>query len=208
MDKVDIENWNRKEHFEFFSAFEDPSFGISSEVLCTKAYHLCKETGDSFFAYYLHRSLQAVNETNEFKYRISDDEVVICDTIHAGPTIARKDGSFGFSFIPYTADFNIFKAELQKEIDNVESCSGLRKSIDAERINVIYYSTLPWIRFTGLKHPFSSKETAGIPKITFGKVFQQGSNMIMPIAIQAHHGLVDGLHISRYLEKFETLLNQ
>ena len=208
MEIIDFKKWNRKEHFEFFSSFEDPSFGISAAVNCSKSYHACKESGESFFAYYLHRSLQVVNEIEEFRYRIRDDEVVLCDTIHAGPTIARSDGSFGFSFVPFTPDFDRFKNALQKEIDQVERSSGLRKSIDGERINVIYYSTLPWISFAGLKHPFSSNETAGIPKITFGKVFQQEKDMIMPVAIQAHHGLVDGLHISSYLEKFETLLNQ
>jgi chloramphenicol O-acetyltransferase type A len=208
MEKIEIETWYRKEHFEFFSSFEDPSFGISTELTCSKAYDSCKESGDSFFAYYLHCSLQAVNDIKEFKYRIYDGEVVKCDIIHAGPTIARSDGSFGFSFVPFTPDFNRFKNALQKEIDNVKQSSGIRKSVDGERINVIYYSTLPWISFTGLKHPFSSNETAGIPKITIGKVFQQGKEMIMPIAIQAHHGLVDGLHISTYLNKFEALLNQ
>ena len=25
---IDLDNWNRKEHFAFFSAFDDPFFGV------------------------------------------------------------------------------------------------------------------------------------------------------------------------------------
>ena len=30
--KLNIESWNRKEHFRFFSAFDDPFFGITTNV--------------------------------------------------------------------------------------------------------------------------------------------------------------------------------
>ena len=40
---------------------------------------LCKvfvETGKSFFANYLHKSMIAVNAVNELKYRIIDNEII------------------------------------------------------------------------------------------------------------------------------------
>lgn len=36
--KLDIETWNRKEHFLFFSQMEEPFFGVTIVVDCTKAY--------------------------------------------------------------------------------------------------------------------------------------------------------------------------
>ena len=29
---IDLDNWNRKEHFAFFSAFDDPFFGVTTLV--------------------------------------------------------------------------------------------------------------------------------------------------------------------------------
>jgi len=52
---IDTENWNRKEHFDFFSKMASPFFGIVTEVDCTKAYKKAKENENSFFAYYLHK---------------------------------------------------------------------------------------------------------------------------------------------------------
>jgi len=36
--QLDIANWNRKEHFEFFRKFEEPFFGLTATVDWTKAY--------------------------------------------------------------------------------------------------------------------------------------------------------------------------
>jgi chloramphenicol O-acetyltransferase type A len=74
---IDINGWNRKEHFEFFSKMASPYFGISTEVDCTQAYKNAKENGYSFFAYYLHKSMIAVNAVEELKLRIVDNQVVL-----------------------------------------------------------------------------------------------------------------------------------
>ena len=34
---IDIDNWKRKEHFLFFSKFEEPFFGVTVKVDCTTA---------------------------------------------------------------------------------------------------------------------------------------------------------------------------
>ena len=39
---IDIATWNRKEHFEHFSAFDDPFFGVTVNVDCTRAYREAK----------------------------------------------------------------------------------------------------------------------------------------------------------------------
>ena len=72
--KLDIENWGRKDHFRFFSGFEEPFFGVTVRVACTAAHRWAKENGESFFLTYLHRSLAAANQVEPFRYRILDGE--------------------------------------------------------------------------------------------------------------------------------------
>ena len=62
---IDINTWKRKEHFNFFSQFDEPFFGIVSEVDCTKAFQFTENEDISFFAYYLHKSLVAANNIDE-----------------------------------------------------------------------------------------------------------------------------------------------
>jgi chloramphenicol O-acetyltransferase type A len=122
---LDIENWPRNEHFHFFRKFEEPFFGATVEIDCTKAYEKAKELGSSFFIYYLHKTLIAVNELESFRYRIDDDQIYIYDQVDGSATIGREDGSFGFSLIEYNSDFNIFKTTALAEIKRVQNTPGL-----------------------------------------------------------------------------------
>ena len=82
--KLNIESWNRKEHFRFFSAFDDPFFGITTNIDFTTIYLEAKRNSQSFFLYSLHHILTKANETDEFKLRIEEgNSVVKYDTEHS-----------------------------------------------------------------------------------------------------------------------------
>ncbi|ASK29208.1 chloramphenicol acetyltransferase [Chryseobacterium sp. T16E-39] len=204
---VNVEKWNRKEHFEFFSKMASPYFGFTAEVDCTKAYETAKAKGCSFFAYYLHKSMVAVNSVEELKMRIVDDQIVVFDVIDAGSTIARADGTFGFSYIPFSESFDAFSTELQKEVQAVQNSSGLRLNTDTVTKALIRHSTIPWNSFSALLHPTNFDKTESIPKITFGKYSIREGKKHLPVSIEAHHGLADGLHLARYFEEFQRQLD-
>ena len=48
--EIDITNWNRKEHFEFFSAFDEPFFGITTPIECSIAIEKAKAIQIPFWA--------------------------------------------------------------------------------------------------------------------------------------------------------------
>jgi chloramphenicol O-acetyltransferase type A len=208
MRKIAIYSWKRKEHYEFFKKFDNPFFGIVTEVDCTKTFDFAKENNISFFSSYMHKSMRAVNQVEEFKYRILNDEVVVYDVIHAGTTIGREDGTFGFAFVHFSEDFETFNVELQHEIEAVQNSKGLRLNNEDLKQDLIRHSTLPWTSFTGLLHPTRNDSTESVPKITFGKAYKKEEKRYLPVSIEANHALVDGLHIAKYLEKFQFYLNE
>jgi chloramphenicol O-acetyltransferase type A len=150
----------------------------------------------------------AVNSVEELKYRIQENDVVKFDQIHASSTVGREDGTFGFSFIHYTKDFNAFDQELKQEIEAVRNSKGLRLNENVSRLDTIHYSTLPWHKFTGLTHARSFNTSDSSPKITFGRAFTIEGKMMLPVSIDAHHGLVDGIHVSQFLNEFQKLMNE
>ncbi|UFH34677.1 chloramphenicol acetyltransferase [Flavobacterium acetivorans] len=208
MNEIDLEKWNRKEHFEFFSKMASPYFGIITEIDCSNAYKKTKENGQSFFSYYLHKSMLAVNSIEELRLRIIDNKVIEFDQINAGFTVGRKDGTFGFAFANFSNDFEAFNAEVQEEIQAVQNSTGLRLNDDDVKKDLIRHSTIPWTSFTGLLHPTNFDRTESVPKITFGKFNIREGKKYLPISIEAHHGLVDGLHLAKYLEEFQKQLNK
>ena len=208
MEIINIESWNRKEHFEFFSRMASPYFGITTEVDCTIAYDNAKENGNSFFAHYLHKSMIAVNSVEELRLRIVDNKVALFEKINAGATVGRADGTFGFIFVNFSDDFETFNKELQNEIQTVLNSTGLRLNDDDIKKDLIRHSTIPWNSFTGLLHPTNFDRTESVPKITFGKFSIREGKKYLPVSIEAHHGLVDGFHLAKYLSEFQRQLDK
>ncbi|MCT4645403.1 MAG: chloramphenicol acetyltransferase [Carboxylicivirga sp.] len=204
--RLDIENWERKEHYKFFTKFEEPFWGVTTEIDCGMAYEYSKANGYSFFLYYLHKALVAANDTEPFRYRISGEEVYIYNSINASPTISRQDGTFGFSYMDYLEDFNKFHRAGQKEIERVRNTSGLDPAVSGE--NVIHFSALPWLKFTSISHARSFTFPDSCPKITFGKMTDEHGVKTMPVSIHVHHALVDGYNVGQFVEKYQRLMNE
>ncbi len=203
---IDLATWPRREHFEFFSAFEEPFFGLVAEVDCTRAQAEAKRLGVSFFLYYLYQALHAANEVEAFRYRIEQGQVVRYDQVHASATIGRPDHTFGFSFIEQRASLADFVAGAQLAITAVQQTSGLCLNDTTGRPDVLHCSALPWVRFTGLTHARSFRHPDSCPKISFGQAYAAGAAQRMAVSVNLHHGLGDGYHVGQFLEIFQQRL--
>lgn len=204
---LDIENWTRKEHFLFFKQFEEPFFGLTVEIDCTNAYASAKQLKTSFFIYYLHQTMIAVNTIEPFRYRIIDDAIYIYDTINASATILREDTTFGFSLIKYSPDYAIFAKNTLEEIERIKNTTGLFTTEFTDN-NLIHFSALPWINFTSLSHARSHTVPDSCPKISFGKMMEsKDGKKTMSMSVHVHHGLIDGFHLSQFVNCLQDLMN-
>lgn len=200
---INLDNWNRKEHFNFFSAFDDPFFGITTTVDFTKVHQQSKKMGISFFLYSVHFLLKCINESTAFKLRIENGQVVQYDKINVSPTIGREDGTFGFGFFEYEADLGLFVENAEKEILRVKNSAGLSFSENTGREDVIRYSALPWFAFSEMKHAGSIKTGDSVPRISTGKLIQEEGKLLLPISVSVHHGLMDGRNVAEFLQKLK-----
>jgi chloramphenicol O-acetyltransferase type A len=204
--KLDIENWNRREHFKFFKTFDAPYYGVTVTLDCTRAYQQAKYLGVSFYSYYLHKTLVAINETENFRYRIEGNDVYICDQVDVSSTILRDDNTFGFSHILFHPDILEFHKNVAREIDRVKSTTGLITT--GPLTDVIHFSALPWVNFTSISEATNSSAGDSCPKVAVGKLTDVDGKKRMPFAIHVHHALVDGYHLGQFLDKLQLLLNE
>lgn len=203
--KIELETWSRKAHYLFFKGFDEPFFGVTFNVRVTEGYSYCREEGSSFFIHYLYAVLRAINDIEAFRYRIVDDSPVVFETISISPTIKRDDDTFGFSYMESRDDFKAFKSVAEKEIARVKEGNDLVPS--AENVGTVHFSALPWLRFTSLSHARNYRETDSVPKISVGKLFPEGEELMMPVSVHVNHALADGSHIGAFAERFETYMN-
>jgi len=206
MKELDIENWNRKEHFHFFKQFDDPYFAVTIDFDVTNAFKYSKKNTLSFFTLYLHACMKAINSVENFKYRIHDDKVIVHDIIHASPTIAREDNTFGCSFIHYSEDFKVFNKKFLKEKERILNSTNLfPKEQDSDAC--VYCSAMPWFNFTGHKEPVFGVVKESVPKLAFGKYIERSNRLMMPVSIAVNHALVDGYHVGLFVEAYQNNLD-
>ena len=202
---IDINSLPRKEIFQFFKEYDEPYYGITVDLVCTGAYEFSKEQHFSFFLYYLYLTLDAVNQTEALKYRIEGDDLYLYDVINASATIDRDDGTFGFSIIPFFENLNLFMEKAQQEVGEVRTSEHLFTSDIGQ--NVIHFSAVPWIKFNNVSHPRHYKTRDSIPKVTYGKIFEEGGDKKIPVSVHVNHALVDGLHVGDFFQILESLMS-
>ena len=203
---LDIKSWKRKEQFYFFKDYENPFFNICAEVDVTELYKFVKKKKYSFSLISLFASTKTANLIEEFRYRIKNDDVIIYDKINLGSTILNEDETFNFCYFDYNPDFKTFYSAAKNVL---EQNKKHRVKMDSHRNydNLIYYSIIPWVSFTSFSHARNYGIRESIPKIVFGKITKMGDRLTMPVSVEVHHALMDGLHVGKYFNLFQNVLN-
>lgn len=201
---LDTETWKRRRQFEFFKDYHNPFFNICTNVDVTPLLDLTRRMENlSFFVTYHFFSIKAANEVEPFRYRLRGDRVLVHDRIHAGTTLLLPDENFTFVYFDYTEDFKLFHAQAKASIQSAKA-AGVQLYERAERDDLIYHSVIPWATFTSISHARKGGRQESVPKIAFGKYSEDGGRMMMPVSVEVHHALMDGLHVGRYFERLES----
>ena len=75
MKEIDMQNWPRREIFEFFSQTRRPFYSLCLSVDVSKAYRFAKSRGLSFYYCMTWLVTQAVNRVEAFLYTIREGKV-------------------------------------------------------------------------------------------------------------------------------------
>lgn len=203
---LNIDNWNRKNQFYFFKDYDNPFFNICANVDVSRLVNYTKVNNISYFKSVLYLSLRSANRIEEFRYRMREDKVIIHKIIHCGSTILNEDETFSFCYFDYHESFKEFTDSTAQKLEKHKVDSSALDPQD-DRDDLIHYSVIPWISFTSFSHARKSKSGDSIPKIVFGKYFTEKDRTKMPISIQVHHALMDGIHVGKFLSSFQSYLN-
>lgn len=202
---LDLENWHRRELFDFFIDYKNPYFNICTKLDVTELLAFVRDRPDVRISSAIHYfALRIANEIEPFRYRLHDRNIVIYDVINGGTTVLLPNESFAYAYFDYTPDFDKFVAGMGQAIDDLRKGSGALKP--TMRDDVIYNTTLPWISFTSFAHARTPGRGDSIPRFVFGKFTKENERTMMPFSVEVHHALMDGLHVGRYLARFEEAL--
>lgn len=203
--EIDLETWERRSTFEFFKDFEDPYFNITANLNVARLYDMCKSNDLAFSLAFLFYSLETANEIREFRRRMIGESVVEFDRVEATQTILNEDKTFSFSY--YRLQDNVIEFVSEGRVSRDKYLSLKTFDVETDRLDLIYYSAFPWVSFTSFKHASRLNNRQTIPRMVFGKMFEENGSRKMPFSVEAHHAMMDGYHVGLYYETLQQKLN-
>lgn len=201
---IDMENYPRKSHFDFFRAMAYPYVGFTANVEVTPLLEYARGRKGSSFLACLWAAARAANSVPELRQRILGDKILEYDHCNTGHTVALPDETFcncDTDCRMGLADFLVYGKEKQEEAKK-GSC-GFTNGED--EMAKIFVSCVPWIAFTQCVQPVPVPGDSN-PRIVFGKYVKEGEKILMPLHIQCSHALVDGRHLGKFYEAFEKIV--
>ncbi len=200
-----MENWKRKNHYNHFRKLDYPHFNVCGNLDITNFYKYIKEKEYPFFISILYAVTKTAKSIKEFRYRIRDDKVVEHENVTPSFTVMGEDEVFSFCAVKFVDEFNEFKISASKEIEKVKNNISLQD--EPGRDDYIFITSIPWVSFTSVTHPIQMNPVDSIPRIAWGKYFEENGRIKLPLSVQAHHALVDGVHVGQYFNTIQEILD-
>jgi chloramphenicol O-acetyltransferase type A len=204
MRTIDMQAWPRREHFKVFSSWDYPHFSMCANVDLTAFYPVVKQRGISFNVAIVYVLARAANAIPEFRYRIRPGEVVEHEIVHPATTILTNEDLFTFCTFDYAEDFSEFAARAAEQIAYVKEHLTLED--EPGRDDLLFMTAIPWVSFTSFMHPLHLHPVDSVPRFAWGKFFEDGELLKMPLSVQGHHALMDGVHVGRYFAEVQDYL--
>ena len=203
MRKIDLESWDRREIFSFFSPLSHPYYALSFRLDVTELYRFCKQKGLSFYYTMIYLVTRAVNETEAFLYTIEGGELFLLDRREPSFTDRRGDEKY----------FHIVTLPCRGTAE--EFCAAAREKslaqqgfIDyaAEGKDLIYLSSLPWLDLTALTNERDLDPDDAIPRIAWGKYSEENGRRTLGMSVEVNHRFVDGADLGSFARRLEELI--
>lgn len=194
--KINPDTWPRRELFDFFSGVSNPFYSVTFRLDATRLYEFAKDQSLSFYYSLIYLSTNALNSVEAFRYALDSEAPVLLD---------RRCPSFT-DLHPGAENFHIVTMPCEGSIHDFCRAARERSRSQTTFLNqedtedLIYFSCLPWVELTALTNERDFDRNDSVPRIAWGKYFNNGGRKILHMSMELNHRFVDGLHIGMFNE--------
>jgi chloramphenicol O-acetyltransferase type A len=206
--KIDLNKWERKEHFLHYDRQSNCSYSITSEIKMNHLIKKIKKIRLNFYKVFIYIVSKAVNSIDNFKIGINKDGCIgYFDKISAAYLLFHENNkTFTCAYTEYEEDFDKFNKIITEDFEKYRKIYGF----EAVKIpnNTFNVSCIPWIKYSSLNLniPINGKYYA--PIITWGKYERVFRKIIMPLTVQINHAVADGYHTAKFLNEIQKICNE
>lgn len=210
MKKIDIDSWERKSHYSWFSSFADPSLAMDVKMDITRLLEFCKKNKLSSSSTIMYVICCCINNNTAFRLRILNNEVYEIDTANVAYTMMANETCFVNCRAKLSDGFSSFINEVKSNQQKYHNNNYIQEEYnDISVIDDIYCSCTPWVNFLSVRQPIPDKypESKSIPRVCWGKYFSENQNTYMTLNITVNHALVDGIDLANVFNDIQSAFN-
>lgn len=200
---INKEEWHRKEYFDHYFNEIPCTYSMTVKLDITKI----KNSDRKLYPTMLYFITKVVNRHSEFRTSIDiDGNLCIFDEMLPCYTVFNKESeTFSNIWTQYCDSYDEFCKLYEKDIEMFGSVKKMIAKPDIPENN-FPVSMIPWTTFDGFNLNLQKGYQYLLPIFTMGKYYEENSRYILPLAIQVHHAVCDGVHVSRFVNELQELV--
>ncbi|MEQ4671381.1 type A chloramphenicol O-acetyltransferase [Providencia manganoxydans] len=201
--KVNIEQWNRKQHFLFYRQTVPCGFSLTTQLDITALQTELRNKGHKLYPAMIHIIAQVVNQYPESRMAIKDNELILWDQVNPAYTVFHPETeTFSQLWTEYDSDWSAFLANYQYDQRLYKDNIDLMAKPNLPE-NHFCISMIPWVSFDGFNLNVANFTDYFPPIFTLGKYYQSSEKCLLPLSIQVHHATIDGFHMARIVNQLQ-----
>lgn len=203
---IDLDSWERKEYFEHYTQNVPCTYSLTTDIDITLLLEQVKKNELMLYPILIYMLSHLVNQHREFRTCFNDKkELGYWSEVYPAYTTFHNDNqTFSELWTEYNEDFISFYTSYICDAARYGDEQGLMGKPEAPQ-NLFNISCLPWINFTSFNLNLYKGADYLLPIFTWGKFVEKDGKVLMPLAIQAHHGVCDGFHIGRLVNELQMM---
>lgn len=205
--KIDILTWSRKEAYNHYLKDVPCTYSMTVNLDITAFIKTVKQRKLKFFPVMLYGITHTVNHHEEF--RMDFDEMKCLgyySYLNPCYTVFHSENeTFTDVWTEYSSDLDVFIENYNADMLKYQNNFAHSKPLVSN--NLFNVSCIPWSSFTGFNLNLQKGYDYFPPIFTVGKYFLNGSKTLLPLAIQVHHAICDGFHLSRFINDLQKWID-
>ncbi len=203
--RIDRTVWEREEYFSHYFSHIPCTYSMTVKIDITEI----KKKNQKLYPAMLYYISTVVNRHPEFRLSFDENgELGMYEEMVPSYTVFHKETeTFSEIWTEYKEDYEKFCAEYENDLRIYGNRKGMTGKPDMPA-NSFPVSMIPWVSFEGFHLNLQRGYDYLTPIFTMGKFFEEKGRIFLPMAIQVHHAVCDGFHVSRFVKELQELIGK
>lgn len=199
---IDRDTWSRREYFEHYLNNVPCTYSVTTTVDITAI----KKQKLKLYPTMLYFITKMVNRYEQFRTAFRPDGTLVTyhDMLPCYTVFHKDTKTFSNIWTEFSDDYLTFCKRYEDDVLHYGTIEAMMAKPNVPE-NAFNVSMIPWVSFDGFNLNVKSFDHL-LPIFTMGKYREEQGVYRLPLAVQVHHAVCDGYHVSCLLNDLQEIL--